>query len=188
MRESLLREVGERWSVLRTENARFLAINPSAAYGPAKRWPVERFAEVARRVGEREPNAVWVAIGGPDDVAICEEVARLAKTRMLNRAGKSNLREMMGILKVSETLLTNDSGPMHVAAALGTPVVVPFGSTSATLTGPGLPGSRGNELLSANVPCSPCFLRECPIDFRCMTGIATETVLTGVLAVLTRGT
>jgi len=181
MRESLLREAGERWNELESDKIRFLAINPSAAYGPAKRWPADRFADVAHAVCERIPNAVWVALGGPDDVSICDEVAGLAKTRMLNRAGKSDLREMMSILKVAEVLLTNDSGPMHVAAALGTPVVVPFGSTSSALTGPGLPGTSHQQLLSANAPCSPCFLRECPIDFRCMTGISKEAVLAAVL-------
>jgi heptosyltransferase-2 len=70
---------------------------------------------------------------------------------------------------------------MHVAAALGTPVVVPFGSTSPELTGPGLPGDARHQLLRANVPCSPCFLRECPIDFRCMTGISVDHVVTAVL-------
>ena len=79
-------------------------------------------------------------------------------------------------------LLTNDSGPMHVAAALGTPVVVPFGSTSPELTGPGLPGDPRHRLLKSDAPCSPCFLRECPIDFRCMNGITVEQVVEAVLS------
>ena len=87
----------------------------------------------------------------------------------------------MAALKLCRVLLTNDTGPMHVAAALGTPVVVPFGSTSPELTGPGLPGDDRHRLLKSDVPCAPCFLRECPIDFRCMDQIRVEAVVAAVL-------
>ena len=98
-------------------------------------------------------------------------------------AGKTSLRELMALLKLCRVLLTNDSGPMHVAAALGTPVVVPFGSTSPEMTGPGLPGVLQHRLLKANAPCSPCFLRECPIDFRCMTEITAKSARDAVAEV-----
>ena len=104
-----------------------------------------------------------------------------APVRILNLAGKTTLRELCALLKSCRVLLTNDSGPMHVAAAVGTRVIVPFGSTSAALTGPGLPGDPRHALVSANAPCSPCFLRECPIDFRCMNGISVETVAARVI-------
>jgi heptosyltransferase-2 len=186
---TLLDQAKTKWKDLSSDpSLMWLAINPSAAYGPAKRWPAERFAAVARQVCERFPNAMWVAIGGPDDVAICDELSRLAKTRVLNRAGQGTLRDLMSVLKLSRALLTNDSGPMHVAAALGTPVVVPFGSTSSALTGPGLPGNNQHRLFSANVPCSPCFLRECPIDFRCMTGISVNDVRDALVELLSRQT
>jgi len=81
----------------------------------------------------------------------------------------------------SRILLTNDTGPMHVAAALGTPVVVPFGSTSPELTGPVSSGATTHHLLTANAPCAPCFRRECPIDFCCMTGISVEGVVEAVI-------
>jgi heptosyltransferase-2 len=84
-------------------------------------------------------------------------------------------------MKACQVVLTNDTGPMHIAAAVGTPVVVPFGSTSPELTGPGLPGDTRHRLLQAAVPCAPCFLRECPIDFRCMESIAVERVVAAVL-------
>jgi heptosyltransferase-2 len=90
----------------------------------------------------------------------------------------------MALLKLCRVVLTNDSGPMHVAAALGTPVVVPFGSTSAELTGPGLPGDPRHLLLRSAAPCSPCFRRACPIDFRCMTGISPESVVEAVCRVI----
>ena len=90
----------------------------------------------------------------------------------------------MALLRLCRALLTNDTGPTHVAAALGTPVVVPFGSTSPELTGPGLPGDPRHRLLKSDAPCSPCYLRECPIDFRCMNGISVERVTEAVLNVL----
>jgi heptosyltransferase-2 len=99
-----------------------------------------------------------------------------------NLAGQTSLRELMALLKLCRVLLTNDTGPMHVAAALGTPVVVPFGSTSPELTGPGLPGDLRHRLLKSDAPCSPCFLRECPIDFRCLNGISVERVVETVIA------
>lgn len=101
--------------------------------------------------------------------------------RVFNLAGATTLAELCAALKFCHVLLTNDSGPMHVAAAVGTPVVVPFGSTSPELTGPGLPGDARHRLLRARAPCSPCFLRECPIDFRCLTGITVDTVVKAVL-------
>ena len=79
---------------------------------------------------------------------------------------------------------SNDTGPMHLAAAMGTPVIVPFGSTSPELTGPGLPGDPAHRLIKASAPCSPCFLRECPVDFRCMKSIETATVVDAVMKVL----
>jgi heptosyltransferase-2 len=93
----------------------------------------------------------------------------------------------MALLKLCRVVLTNDTGPMHVAAALGTPVVVPFGSTSPELTGPGLPGDTRHQLLTSAAPCAPCFRRACPIDFRCMTGIRPEPVIEAVLQAISRG-
>jgi heptosyltransferase-2 len=92
------------------------------------------------------------------------------------------------VLKICEVALTNDTGPMHLAAAVGTPVVVPFGSTSPELTGPGLPGDPRHALLQVKAPCAPCFRRHCPIDFRCMLEIDTEMVLAGLAARLSRPT
>ena len=90
----------------------------------------------------------------------------------------------MALLKLCRVLLTNDTGPMHVAAALGIPVVVPFGSTSPELTGPGLPGDAWHRLLKSDAPCSPCFRRECPIDFRCLNGISAGRVVEAVLSLV----
>jgi heptosyltransferase-2 len=169
-----------------------LALNPGAEYGPAKRWPFERFTEAARRIHERT-NCLWLILGGKVDAEIQRAADILsaeqnfrqdAGSTFLNLAGRTSLRELMALLKCCRLLLTNDTGPMHVAAAVGTPVVVPFGSTSPELTGPGLPGDLRHHLLKSDAPCSPCFRRECPIDFRCMKGISVERVVEAVLSVV----
>jgi heptosyltransferase II len=161
-----------------------LGLNPGAQYGPAKRWPAKSFAAVVRTVSQRLSNCVWVGFGSPSDWQLCEDIARLAGGNVLNLAGKTSLRQLMALLKLCRVLLTNDSGPMHVAAALGTPVVVPFGSTSPELTGPGLPGDPRHRLLKSSAPCAPCFRRDCPIDFRCMTGITPDHVSDSIFQLL----
>jgi heptosyltransferase II len=162
----------------------YLGLSPSAAYGPAKRWPAENFSAVVREVARRRSHCVWLAFGGPNDTKLCDDVARLAGGGVINLAGKTPLRDFMALLACCRLLLTNDSGPMHVAAALDTPVIAPFGSTSPDLTGPGLPGEHRHSLLQSDAPCSPCFRRTCPIDFRCMTNIKIEHVLEAVLQTL----
>jgi heptosyltransferase-2 len=164
-----------------------LGLNPGAEYGPAKRWPAESFAAVAREISRQHGNCAWLAFGGAGDWQLCRDIARLAGGGVINLAGKTSLRQLMALLKLCRVLLTNDSGPMHVAAALGTPVVVPFGSTAPVLTGPGLPGDARHQLLQAAVPCSPCFRRVCPIDFRCMTGISPDRVIEAVCHAIALG-
>ncbi len=164
----------------------FIGINAGAEYGPAKRWPAERFAEVARRVS-RETNCRWLLFGGPNDM----ETARIIETALqeeqlppksiVNVAGQTNLRELFLLLTCCKLLLTNDTGPMHIATALNVPLVAVFGSTSAELTGP--LGKR-SVVVTEKVECNPCFLRECPIDFRCMTAITVERVTEAVLKML----
>jgi lipopolysaccharide heptosyltransferase II len=173
------------------ENANpILGINPGAEYGPAKRWPVERFIAAAQEIQKRT-NCTWLVFGAQGDIEIAkrfESETRNAKLETRNLAGQTSLRELMALLKHCRVLLTNDSGPMHVAAALGTSVVVPFGSTSPELTGPGLPGDPRHRLIKSDAPCSPCFLRECPIDFRCMNGISVERVVEAVVQTLAQDT
>jgi heptosyltransferase-2 len=157
-----------------------LGLNPGAEYGPAKRWPAERFIAAAREI-HRQTNCVWLLFGGKNDTTAAAQIQSALGPLAINLSGQTTLRELMCLLKLCRVLLTNDTGPMHVAAALGTPVVAPFGSTSPELTGPGLPGDRRHRLLQSGAPCSPCFLRECPIDFRCMNGIGVDTVVEAVM-------
>jgi heptosyltransferase-2 len=159
-------------------------LNPGAEYGPAKRWPVEKFISAAQEIQLRT-NCVWLIFGGKGDSQLCERIESEAQNQKLktkNFCGQTSLRELMALLKLCRVVLTNDTGPMHVAAALGTPVVVPFGSTSRELTGPGFPGDARHQLLKSDAPCAPCFLRECPIDFRCMNNLSVERVVAAVLA------
>jgi heptosyltransferase-2 len=165
-----------------------LGLNPGAEYGPAKRWPTEKFIAAANEI-QRQTNCIWLIFGGKGDLELAERIAAeihppSSILHPRNLAGQTTLRELMALLKLCRVLLTNDTGPMHVAAALGIPVVVPFGSTSPELTGRGLPGDSHHQLIKSNAPCSPCFLRECPIDFRCMNGIPVEQVVKAVLSAI----
>ncbi len=154
-------------------------LNPGAEYGPAKRWPAASFIAAANEVSRRA-GIHWMILGGARDRPLADEIAHHVPTA-LNLCGATTLRELMMALGHCRVLLSNDTGPMHVAAALGTPVVVPFGSTSPELTGPGLPGDSRHQLLTSPAPCAPCFRRECPIDLRCLTGISVEAVVAAVL-------
>ncbi len=160
-----------------------LGLNAGAAYGPAKRWPQERFIAAAQQIS-RHTRCAWLLLGSAADAPLAaslESALTAARVEAINVAGRTSLRELMALLRLCRVLLTNDSGPMHVAAALGIPVVVPFGSTTPELTGPGLPGEANPHLLRSGAPCAPCFRRICPIDFRCMTGISVERVVGAVL-------
>jgi heptosyltransferase-2 len=172
-------------------DARWFGLNPHAEYGPAKRWPPERFLAAAAEAQKRT-NCRWLVFGGPSDLALAAEltnsIGRLFPSAPpLNIAGQTTLRELCALLKLCRVLLTNDTGPMHVAAAVGTPVVAIFGSTSPELTGPGLPGAAQDRLLKSSAACSPCFRRVCPIDFRCMTSISVERVVDAVVEACVSG-
>jgi heptosyltransferase II len=180
------------------EKPLWFGLNAGAEYGLAKRWPEERFIDAAIQI-HRRTGCHWLIFGLKSDSAMATRIADQVSRgtggqtvsesgakipRVVNLAGATTLLELCAALKLCRVVLTNDSGPMHVAAALGTSVVVPFGSTSPELTGPGLPGDTHHRLLRSNVPCSPCFLRECPIDFRCMNGISVDAVVKAVVEVV----
>ncbi|MEX1044670.1 MAG: lipopolysaccharide heptosyltransferase II [Chthoniobacterales bacterium] len=144
-----------------------LGVCPGAEYGPAKRWPAERFAAALREFHASSP-AEWVLFGVAGDAPAGQEIVRNCPFPVRNRIGQTTLDELMDELATCDALLTNDTGTMHLAAFLGVPTVAIFGSTEPDLTAP---LGDFHEVLRHKVDCSPCFLRECPIDFRCMTGI-----------------
>ena len=168
---------------LRDDGRPVVALNAGAEYGPAKRWLPERFAEAAIRIAERT-DCRWLIVGAPGDVPIAATIeqklraAQLEEDTVVNVAGKTTLLDLCALLTFSKVLLTNDTGPMHIAAALGTPTVSVWGSTSPELTGP---LSDRSVVIRHPVECSPCFLPKCPIDFRCMNGVEVDAVVTAVL-------
>jgi len=150
-----------------------VGVNPGAFYGGAKRWLPERYAAVADALSQRYGARIAI-FGSQGEHSVAEEIARRMERRPLLMAGQTTLGQLMGLIKECSLLITNDSGPMHLAAALDVPQLAIFGSTSDISTGP-LSGNA--EVIKHAVECSPCFLRECPIDFRCMTGIRAEEVV-----------
>jgi heptosyltransferase-2 len=151
-----------------------------AEYGPAKRWLPERFADTMRIVHERT-GCVWQMFGVEKDRPVADAVLQAAGTPCEDRVGKTTLEQLMLELRACDLLLTNDTGAMHLAAFLGVRTVSIFGSTEPTLTGP---LGEGHTVLRHHVECSPCFLRECPIDFRCMKAVQVSEAVDAVIAAL----
>lgn len=157
-----------------------LGLCPGAEYGPAKRWLPERFAETASTIAKRH-ECEWTLFGVAGDGPIGEIIHRQLNGQCRNLIGKTSLRELIEELRQCGVLLTNDTGTMHLAAALGVPTVSVFGSTEPSLTGPLGPN---HKILREQVECSPCFLRECPIDFKCMKGVTVEQAVAAIEEVL----
>jgi lipopolysaccharide heptosyltransferase II len=160
-----------------------LGLCPGAEYGPAKRWLPERFAEVAAAVTDRR-NAKWTLFGTGKDGPAGEIIAQALGDNCVNRIGQTTINQLIEELRGCEILLTNDTGTMHLAALLKIPTVAIFGSTEPRLTGP---LGEGHAILRHQVECSPCFLRECPIDFRCMKAVEVEEVVSAILSILKSG-
>ena len=153
-------------------NRSFLVLNPGAAYGSAKRWGEERFAEAGDALASELGIDVAI-IGSEKERSIAERVQGLMKTRVAVLNGRTSLETLIGVISESSLVLTNDSGPMHIAAALGVPTVAIFGPTEHFATGPYGPRAR---IVREPVDCSPCMLRDCPIDHRCMTRVSAQAV------------
>ncbi len=143
----------------RLGEGKILGVCPGAAFGGAKRWAPENFAQAAHEIAA-QLNARILLFGSKDEVAICDEVNRHLGHKAQSFAGQTTLAELVELLAACDLVLTNDSGPMHVASALGVPTVAIFGSTSDIATGPTGPLSR---VIREPVSCSPCFERECPL-------------------------
>ncbi|NGX43935.1 MAG: ADP-heptose--LPS heptosyltransferase 2 [Candidatus Anoxychlamydiales bacterium] len=154
------------------DDQRLIGINPVAKYGKAKCWPIERFKEVAKKLILDEKNFI-VFLG---DFSAREEMENICldmSNRVINLAGKTTIRELAALICQLDLFLTNDSGPMHIAAAFDIDQIALFGSTSDILTGP---YSEKSIVINKKVKCAPCFKRVCPIDFRCMLKISVDEV------------
>jgi heptosyltransferase II len=156
-----------------------IGINPGAAYGSAKCWLPERFKQLSQKLLDYS-NLKIVYFGDKAGAPLVNEICAGLSDRIINLAGQTSLRELMALIQACHLFLTNDSGPMHVASALGIPLIALFGSTSDTTTGP----YNGGRVIHKHVPCSPCYRRECPIDFRCMTRIEVQEVYQEILGFL----
>ena len=160
-----------------------IGVSPGAAFGSAKRWYPERFAEAAAIVAqERGADVALFGSASEHDIVAIVQRELIARGIVVdNYAGRTELREFMELCAGCELMLTNDSGAMHVAYAVGTPSVTVFGSTDPIGTGP---VGKMARIVREPVECSPCKLRECPIDHRCMTRISPERVAQTALDLL----
>lgn len=149
-----------------------IGLNPGSVYGSAKRWLPERFAQVADRLAA-EHEACVLIFGGKGEEALGTAIAGMMTAPTIVYSGRTTVRQLMALIKRCRLFITNDTGPMHVAAAFGVPLVAIFGPTNPVTTSPYGPG---HELVRHPVECSPCLLRECPIDHRCMQGLGVDAV------------
>ncbi len=172
---------------LKKEGIRFrdkvVGVNPGASFGSAKRWISDRYAQVLDRLIRNE-GAEVIIFGSRQEQFIAEAICRNMAIRPLVLSGRTRLSELIAMIACCDLFITNDSGPMHLAAALGIPTLALFGSTDEVATGPLSPSA---VVLNKKVECSPCLLRECPIDHRCMTQITAEEVFQQAVRMLRVG-
>jgi heptosyltransferase-2 len=166
-----------------------IGINPGAVYGPAKRWPVEKFAELIKIIFDKL-DGKCIIFGSKAETGIADEInSEITKqgiantdSRILTLTGKTSLRELAALIAECDVFVTNDSGPMHMASALYVPVVAIFGSTNPVTTGPF--GDR-HKIITKTMPCSPCMERECPEGHvRCMEEVSADEVFEAVENIL----
>ena len=156
-----------------------IGLNPGASYGPAKRWPAEKFAALARELN-RSPDSLLLLFGTSADQQAAAEIKGACpdKDRVMDLTGRTTLAQAMGLISRCHAFVTNDSGLMHVAAALATPTVAIFGSTNPVTTGP---FSVKSSVVRSDLACSPCLETHCPKrHFLCMENISVDDVLHGV--------
>jgi heptosyltransferase-2 len=169
--ESLLRKSGAR------ENAWRCAIAPGASYGAAKCWPTERFALLADRlISECAADVIFFGTSGEKEIA--DRIRSNMKSRAISLVGETSMRDLAALFASCSAFIGNDSGAMHVAAAAGLPVIGIFGSTEPEGTAP---VTERFTLIRETVSCSPCFLRRCPVDHRCMERITVDSVFAAAI-------
>ena len=164
------------------EDALVVAICPGSINSRAKRWPAEAYAALADRL--IDSNRQVLLIGSKDEVDVSEDVLSRMRNRPVVLTGKTSLDQITAVLSAVDLIVTNDTGPAHIGAALGRPTIVIFGPTNPLTTRPFSPVA---EILRHPPDCAPCMLRDCPIDHRCMTAITVDEVFERSHALLKRG-
>lgn len=157
-----------------------VALGPGSTNSMAKRWPYDRFAGLAEMLGQERGSNI-VLLGGPDDVEVASKIAEKMEHTPLDLTAKTSLGDAAAILSVCDLMISNDMGLAHLAPAVGTPTLVIFGPTDPVTT---RPFSDIAEVLRADVECSPCMLRECPIDHRCMQWVSVDQVFAAAISKL----
>ena len=151
------------------EGQKIIGISPGAAFGTAKRWFPDRFREVAKKFAEQD-NVKVVCFGHKSEVDLAKTICQ--SSEIINLVGKTSLRQLLALISVCDVFLANDSGPMHIAAALGTPLVAIFGPTDAKISRP----YKHGEVVYKDVSCAPCHKRTCSSDHRCMREISVDEI------------
>jgi len=160
---------------------KLVGINPSATFGPAKQWFPQRYAELADRI-EKVFGARIIIFGGPDDAELGRKISQMMQCSPVNLCGKTTLEEAIALINMCDLFITNDSGLMHVATALDTPLIAIFGSTNPVTTGP---KSLSSRIVRVPVECSPCLKPQCPKGhLKCMNNIDVDMVFDVVKKIL----
>lgn len=154
-------------------NKPILAICPGAEYGATKRWPTKYFAEIAQ-VKHQDDWDIWI-IGGPKDASLAQEIQKYSGNICVDFTGKTDLSQAIELLAQANTVLTNDSGLMHIAAAVGAKIIAIYGSTSPRFTPP---LTHKAEIISLNLSCGPCFKKICPLKhLQCLNDLSPNFIL-----------
>jgi lipopolysaccharide heptosyltransferase II len=175
-------DVNQKWflenSKLKTQNSKLILLQPGARW-LNKRWPVQHFAELVRALAQKFPTARFAVLGGKDDQPLGEKIFQAAPERCRNLCGATSLPEMIEWVRRCDLLITNDTGPMHVAAALNKPLVALFGPTAPERTGP---YGQLQNVLRLDLPCSPCLKSDCRFEKpdECLRALSPAQVLAHV--------
>ncbi len=169
-------EIKQGYDILKDHEVRgsepILGINPGAAYGTAKRWPKEKFIRLCLRLKKNDNKLAVLIFGSPGEKELGAEISK--KTGAINLCGKTNLRQAMALIRLCDLFITNDSGLMHVAAALDVPLIAIFGPTDYKTTSP---FGAGSHMIRKPVPCSPCMKPDCPLGHHeCMESVSVDEV------------
>ena len=187
-RPQIAEDVNRKWfqenSKFKIQNSKLILLQPGARW-LNKRWPVQHFAELVRALAKKFPDARFAVLGGKDDQPLGEKIFQAAPEKILNLCGATTLPEMIEWVRRCDLLVTNDTGPMHVAAALGKPIVALFGPTAPRRTGP---YGQLENVLRLNLPCSPCLSSDCSIEKtdECLRALSPALVLARVEKLLSR--